>query len=486
MINHVQHLRQGQAQTYNLVIPEEGIDIRFRLTPLEDHEASDYRSTTMIDQRLLGSQPPNLAVIMKATKNGDILTCSRFSNSRDLAGLNLTWHYSLIPSYGDQNVSLATAGSRPRSTQALDAPPELARKSIAEWVAAIPSRGDDPSKPPDPTKESIENSPLAAHHDPTEKPKRRFGRNRKMPALENITEIKDTTFDYTKDDGHINPPACIDPPAKLAASTSSTSKSPSHSVSQSPQADVFSSTPSTQNSTTPNDLLMSEEVALAYPVMIPIPATNCQDTESRTSQASPPPPPPTWVGRKVTSSAENQRPGLLVNSIDTEHPIKQPVSYLAVAKRGTSTVGIRGSSRGRASTRGGRSNQPQPHAGSPDRAQTNWTAPEATRKASEPKSKATVPTHPTVGQTVQPQKSSAAQRVNNDPSRPDSSTVIQLLQVAKGLGGILKMEVEIGRILVKTDRIQPTNVYNAWSSIFGLGTETIFTNRWVAHRPPIK
>ncbi|KAI4226842.1 MAG: hypothetical protein L6R36_002887, partial [Xanthoria steineri] len=186
------HLRQVQAQAYNLVIPEEGIDIRFRLTPLEDPEASDYRSTTMIDQRLLGSQPPNLAVIIKATKNGDILTCSRFSNSRDLAGLNLTWHYTLIPSYGDQNVSLAVAGTR--STQAVDAPPpELARKSIAEWVAAIPSRGDDPSKPPDPTKESIENSPLAAHHDPTEKPKRRFGRNRKMPALENITEIRDTT-----------------------------------------------------------------------------------------------------------------------------------------------------------------------------------------------------------------------------------------------------------------------------------------------------
>ncbi|KAI4224510.1 MAG: hypothetical protein L6R36_004602 [Xanthoria steineri] len=222
---------------------------------------------------------------------------------------------------------------------------------------------------------------------------------------------------------------------------------------------------------------MSEEVALAYPVMIPIPATNCQDTESRTSQASPPPPPPTWVGRKVTNSAENRKPGLLVNSTDTERPIKQPVSYLAVAKRGTSTVGTRGSSRGRANTGGGRFNQSQPHADSPDRAQTNGTAPEATRKASEPKSKASVPTHPTVGQTVQPQKSSAAQRVNNDLSQPDSSIVIQLLQVAKGLGGISKMEVEIGRILVKTDRIQPTNVYNAWSSIFGVGTETIFTNR---------
>lgn len=497
-----------QPQTYNLVIPEEkGTDVRFRLTPLEDHEASDHRSTTMIDQRLLGSQLPNLAVILVAAKNGAILTCSR--NSRDSARSTHT-SYTLIPSYGDQDIDLAhsTASSQTRSTQAPGALLELAPKSIAEWVAAIPSRGDDPSKPPNP---SIENSPLAwvdgvetANDDTkTSQPKRRFGRNRQKPGLDDITEIEDhgvTTFDYTNDDHHstLTMPLSSkegklsDPSAKLASSTLSTSKTPSHSGSQkSPPADTSSSTPSTQSSTTHHDLLMLAEPALAYPVMIPIsnPATSCHDIGSRTSQASfaQAPPPPAWVRRNVTSQAENQRPGLLVDCADTERPSSQPVSYLAAAKRGTSTVGTRGLSGGPANINHGSNllHQLQPPTSSPDQAQSvNWSAPKTTRRAGKARSKvATVVTHQT-GQTVQLQDN-AVRRVDNNLSQPDDSVVIQLLQLAKGLGGIVRMEVEIGRILVKTDGIQPSksgwaNVYNAWLSIFGLRdgqTETIFTNR---------
>ncbi|KAL8757077.1 MAG: hypothetical protein Q9199_002478 [Rusavskia elegans] len=516
--------RQVQPQTYNLVIPEEeGTDVRFRLTPLEDHEASDHRSTTMIDQRLLGSQPPNLAVILKTAKNGAILTCSR--NSRDSAG-STTWRYTLIPSYGDQDINLAafsykhSTGSQTRSTQAPGALPELAPKSIAEWVAAIPSRGDDPSKPPN---LSIENSPLAwvdgveTGDDDTEtsQPKRRFGRNRKKPGLDDITEIEDhgvTTFDYTNDDHHstltmplsseegkLSSELNLQPDtagshlsAKLASSTLSTSKTPSHSGSQkSPPADTSSSTPSTQSSTH-HDLLMSAEPALAYPVMIPIsnPATNCQDIGSPTPQATSQvsfaqaPPPPAWVRRNVTSQAENQRPGLLVDCADTQRPSSQPVSYLAAAKRGTSTVGTRGLSGGPANVNHGSNllHQLQPPTSSPDQAQSvNWSDPKTSRRARKARSKvATVAT-----QTVQLQDN-AVRRVDNDLSQPDDSVVVQLLQLAKGLGGIVRMEVEIGRILVKTDSIQPSksvrwaNVYNAWSSIFGLGdrqTETIFTNR---------
>ena len=498
------------------------------MTPLSDHEASDQRATTLVDQRLLYGTQPNLAVILKATKSGAILTQSRFIRDSAISSYeNMTWHYSLIPSYGDQGINLDALGSQ---TGAVHPPPQLASTSIDEWIAAIPQTGNDPFKPVDSPKEKHEDlpptwvdGPKTITGDTSILPlKKRFGRNRKKPELDDIAELKaDEEGDLTTNDicphptgelplGSTEGLSLLEVPQQAiitgpglptqVPSTLAVSKTASYSGSpRSPLEDTSSSTPSTHSSTKQSDLLMLEELALAYPVMTPIPASNSQKVRSQASQASETsnspslaPAPPAWVGRNVTSVAENQKPGLLLDT-DTERP-GQPASYLAAAKRGINIRG-RGSSRGRANTRGGRwhtgsslSHQPLAHVESLDQAQqpshqaVGWVVPKpAAHKAKMPKSKGATTT---AGQTIKKVNDAASRQtvVNSNPSQPDDAATIQLLEQAHTLGGLLAMEVQIGRILVQTDSVRPiVKVYNAWSSIFdttnGAKTETIFTNR---------
>ncbi|KAL8657890.1 MAG: hypothetical protein Q9226_001463 [Calogaya cf. arnoldii] len=506
-------LRQSLPQIHNLVIPEDGIDsvVRFRITPLTDYEASDQRSTTLVDQRLLYGTQPNLAVILKAARNGVTLTCSRFipDSSASTTLKDIAWRYTLIPSYGNQDINLAdsmqpTAGSH---TQVYP-PSQLASTSIDKWIATIPHGVDDPCKPVDRTEETTEED----NDTGIAPPKKRFGRNRKKPGLDDIAELEvgeeedlkndDTSLHSTiKSSSELVPhqdtaehglPTQPIQPTQVVSTL--VSKTPSHSGSpMSPLADTSSSTPSTQSSSKHSDLLALEELDLsAYPVMIPVPASYNQQFRSQASEASAfsspslAPPAPAWVQRNVTSQAENKRPGLLIDCGNTERPNGHAVSYVAAAKRGISVRG-RGSSR---ATRGGKWNtastplhQPQPPASISNQAQqpssqvVEWVVPKAAHKAKMPKAKGAT----TAGQTVQKANNAGRQLINSNPSQPDDPATIQLLTQANTLGGLLAMEVQIGRILVQTDSVQTVKVYNAWASIFdttnGAKTETIFTNR---------
>ncbi|KAL8903668.1 MAG: hypothetical protein Q9171_007323 [Xanthocarpia ochracea] len=534
-------LRQNAPQIFNFVNPEVETDIWFRLTSLGDHEANDHRSTTYIDQDLLhGSQPPNLAVILLVTIDGAILTRSRLSDARYpalLPHIEGSWTHASILPYGDQGKDL-TAIDSAQSNILLTLQPITAPRSIAEWVATVSHKGEDPPKPLDQTEDAndvlppslLKRSTLppdswvdgleAAENEniDTTQLKKRFGRNRKKPSLDGIAEI-----DYEKEINNCSlhspskaPPSSGEgksssgliphleiPVPELStklASTLSTTITVSHSGSQkSPVADASSSTPSTQISH--QDLLTSAEATLVYPVMTPIIVKNGRETGPQATEfsidsQSQAVQPSAWVRRNVTSRAENQRPRLLINCVDAETRSDQSTSYLAAAKRGASvSVRPRGSFNGRVKTTDSLSLphklpasgtfENQSHVASYE--SVECAAPKTTTKAREARSK---PFKPPIQQTVGRilHKDNAKRSTTSTNSlQPENPAAVQLLQLANGLGGIVTMGIEIGRILVKTDSIQPskstrwTNVYNAWSSIFdsgdGSGTETIFTNR---------
>ena len=451
----------------------------------------------------------------------------------------MSWTHASILPYGDQGKDLA-ALDLAQSNILLPLQPDAAPRSIAEWVATVSHKGEDPSKPFDQTEDAndvLPPSPLkrstlspdswldgleAAEKEniDTTQLKKRFGRNRKKPGLEGIAEI-----DYEKEINNCSlhspskaPPGFGEgksssgliphleiPVPELStklASTLSTTITGSHSGSQkSPAADTSSSTPSTQISH--QDLLTSAEATLVYPVMTPIIVKNGREngpqaTEVSIDSQSQAVQPPAWVRRNVTSRAENQRPGLLVNCVDAETPSEQSTSYLAAAKRGASvSVRPRGSFNGRVKTTDSLSLphqlqapgtfENQPRVASYE--SSECAAPKTTTKAREARSKPIKPPiRQTVGQILH-KDNARRSTTSTNASQPEHSAAVQLLQLANGLGGIVTMGIEIGRILVRTDSIQPSkstkwaNVYNAWSSIFDSGngstTETIFTNRYV-------
>ncbi|KAL8877478.1 MAG: hypothetical protein Q9198_004513, partial [Flavoplaca austrocitrina] len=462
-------IRQLQPQIFNCVIPEEGTDIRFRLTPLVAHEARDQRSTTLIDQRLLQVNQPILAIILKATKSGSILTCSRSTYDSTISpAKEITWCYASIPSFGDH-----TNSSRDGSNQAYQSISHFAPRSIAEWVAAVPFTGVDPTT----TQKTIENSPTVrvdgSDNVDSSQPKRRFGRNRKKPDLDDITEFVSPEEGTLTSDLIPQPDGTTTDPSAMfnGASTLSTSKSPTDSGSRKspPVANASSSTtPSIQNSKH-HDLLMSADLDLAYPVITPIQACSAQDLRSQASNniVYPASPPPEWVQRNATSLAENQRNALLIGCIDNKRP-KQVPSYAAAAKRGSNT---RGTSHGQGNLRGGPTPSPQPRAptGPWNQAQyTNesveWVVLKTTSKVRKARSDAAI----TTTQAIQKSAPARPTAIPYDPSRHEDLITIQLLQQAKNVSGIVKMEVEIGRILIKTDSIQPKA---------GPKPETIFTDR---------
>ncbi|KAL8975963.1 MAG: hypothetical protein Q9205_007943, partial [Flavoplaca limonia] len=203
---------------------------------------------------------------------------------------------------------------------------------------------------------------------------------------------------------------------------------------------------------------MSADLDLAYPVMTPIQALNARDLRSQASIGYPASPPPEWVQRNATSLAENQRNALLIDCIDNKRP-KQVPSYAAAAKRGSNT---RGSSHGQGNMRGGPSTYgptPSPQPRAPTNESVEWSIPKTTSKVRKARSNTTIQAN---------QKSAPARptAIPYDPSRHEDLTTIQLLQQAKNVSGVVKMEVEIGRILIKTDSIQPRPK-----------PETIFTER---------
>ncbi|KAL8768683.1 MAG: hypothetical protein Q9209_005101 [Squamulea sp. 1 TL-2023] len=513
-------LYQIQPQTYNVVNQEDERNIRFRLTSLAEHEARDQRATTIIDQRLLqGSQQP-LAVILMTSNTGDRLTCSRSIHSCSPATLqyDVSWPYGLINPYGSQ--------TGPSHDTTVHSPgPDLAPKSIAEWVATIQYDTEDPSKPLE-IKEPIETLPTrwvdaleadGTDNNETSLPKKRFGRSRKKPGLDDITEIEDNKeVDHTDDRSLYSTPNALLSSAEgrpllstgliphleistQLASVTSISKTPSHSGSQrSPQGDTSSSIPSTHISDN-QDLLMLTELELAYPVITPNLAIQNHKAHPQTSRASDhlqsqAKQPPAWVRRNVTSQAENQKPRQLIDCGESQPPNREATSYLAVAKRGISAA-QKPRGLGRASPRGQFNNsstlsrrqqaptnsESQAYIASHQSAQ--WAAPEVIPKA-KPKLRSIANPKATQQLASENIHGNAAKEQNNDV---EVLTIIQTLRSAGILDGTATMEVEIGRILIKHSSVQPNksnswaHVYNTWSAIFdspnGKETETIFTNR---------
>ncbi|KAL8730614.1 MAG: hypothetical protein Q9166_003927 [cf. Caloplaca sp. 2 TL-2023] len=534
-------LRQASPQIHNFVNLENEIDVLFNLIPLAEHEASDHRSTTFITSNLPQlSRPPHLAVLLMARKSGAIITQPRSCVDHEgaiLSHYKHTWLYDSIPPYGDQEINFEALESRKSETQrkttsnesSLPLPEgqlriassELAPKTVEEWVATTPHTGVDPFEPLDSIREAdtkvkpewVDTLEASEQEDiDAPQPKKRFGKSRKKPGLQDVDDMEydkhvkvmDADVEHA---ANLSLQSTLKAPLSSAdgrslsglipylknhmpnpsAPTLSSLKTLSHSDGQRSPPSETPSIPSTQNSTLPQDLLTGVEQALVYPVMTPITAMNGADISSQSPKASIAPQsqphslPPAWLWRNVTAGAENKKSALLIGCVEVERPVCPPATYLEAAKRGAgATRRARGSPRTRGNTRGriyqglALSNQPQSlsTSGRHDYQTTTQTAPKTAPKT---------PRQAT-GRTLH-QDTTKRQVDTANELKAVSSAVVQLLQLGERQGGVMELEVDIGRILFRNDSFTNRRVIlsNVWSSVFeprgAKKMETLFTNR---------
>ncbi|KAL8683013.1 MAG: hypothetical protein Q9186_001008 [Xanthomendoza sp. 1 TL-2023] len=532
-------LRLVPPQIHDFVNSEDETNIRFYLTSLNEQEASDHRSTTLIDATLLRqlSKPFSLAVILMTTGNGTIITEPRFRDSM-LSHFEDSWQYALIEPYGDQDVNClalesTTLGTHVKpDTSPKNVPPletQIAPKTVEEWVATTLHTAEDPFKPlepvEDPTSQLV---PVPSRVDVIEAdidegndasgasgPKKRFGKIRKKPALQDIDDIQhnldigDANHGPTDAQSLQPKPSSAENSAEDAlsseliphsesilpdtlvqvASTLSSSKAPSHSGSQ------LSPKPSTQNSS--QDLLTGAGVVITYPVITPTPISQCRTTLSGTStntaasQAQARPLPPVWLSRNATAKAENGRPGLLIDAGPTAYAPR--ADYLAAAKRGNGadaasrSKGPQGgrAQGGRAQSRGGicgvsaLTNRPQPFPRSENQFHEAKAAHQQVQTTHHN-------TRQVIGRTLH--QITAKHPIDRaDSPKVVESIVVQLLNSAERHNTRVRVGVEIGRLLITADSIEPTSsprgciLFSSWSDIFTSRgrskTDTIFTSR---------
>ncbi|KAL8944989.1 MAG: hypothetical protein Q9211_000422 [Gyalolechia sp. 1 TL-2023] len=273
------------------------------------------------------------------------------------------------------------------------------------------------------------------------------------PELTNLQNLIDVSSDE-------NPLPC-------AIATCSSSGTRSHGASQkSTLLQVRSGTPSTHVSAHPKDLLAGQEESINYPVMDQAPSIHGPSMPPDSSQASAASDfqsnsgTPRWLKQNPTSRASNEMKGLRLIAADGDRrPAMPQSSYLEAAKRGA--VRARGVQRGRAGPRGRVYRGMAP------------TFSERLQSSSEVQSRQVFRTmhqkmaKPSIGQA--------------GLLKGIESATAQLLQSVRAFEGVVKLEVEIGRIFVKgeSNAMGRTFSFSEWSSVFATQAEnkveTIFS-----------
>ncbi|KAL8842707.1 MAG: hypothetical protein Q9170_000363 [Blastenia crenularia] len=248
------------------------------------------------------------------------------------------------------------------------------------------------------------------------------------------------------------------PPFSIAALSSSGTRSNGASQ-KSTLLGLRSATPSTHVSAAP-DLLTGPAVndapMIDSPFMPPDSSQASVATDHPTYSAT-----PEWLRQNPTTRAsiETKKKSALIDQVEKENEssTSQRISYSAVAKRGA--VGSRGLQRGRARGRIYRG--------------VNISYSERVQSSSEVLSRQV---HQTMNQKMAkpPGQASLLKGIE--------SAAIRLLQSVRAFKGVVTLEVDIGRILIKDENnaIGRTFTFSEWSSVFasqsGSKVETMFTD----------
>lgn len=523
------------------MIVEAELDVSFQIRALDEKETKDQLSTTIIGpKRFQTSKPGYFGVVLMVKKGRAVITRSRTEAANGtittLPDKNC-WQGVQILRHGNQAINFASLDGRntntPSHPESLELPlplpnqilanaattPGPTSKFVEEWVQTTAETKC--IQPFEPIKEPFKGEPLVEPlvesdseeavkgKDARASPmKRRHARNRKKPSAQDDAAIED------EDDASVA--HLIEP--RFTSSEEARSSRPTsyaHSVlhdsdsaratpqlieigveetcqqanncmvqravmSINPNCELLSicdshrSKPPDSRSATDRprkpavvgDLLTQEDSRVAYPVVFPAPAINAPympSTSSRASYASELPAGssvPGWLNRNPTTTASTtRRKGLLLIDDEEAEPAAQPASYLAAAKRGA-----------------GRSRGQPPGRGIAHR--------RAYRGVDPPK------------EGLQPNSEVQSRKVhhtmNQKMAKPDirqasqleafERATVQLLQSANTFRGKVKLEVDIGRILVKAGNgtIGRTFLSSDWSSIFsdrtGNRPETVFTH----------
>lgn len=257
-------------------------------------------------------------------------------------------------------------------------------------------------------------------------------------------------------------------PAPLAIALGSSSGTRSHGASRkSTPLEVRSGTPSTHVSATPKDILDGPEQPISYPVLTQAPsirspvmpptsvqASNASKVQSNSDM-------PVWLKQNPTARASTEKKGARLIAPDEENNVSKPQSsYLEAAKRGA--VRSRGLQRGRAGPRGRVCKALAP------------SCSERVQSGSEVESRQIFHT---MHQKMAKPFISQAYLV-----KETESATAQILQSVRAFKGVVKFEVQIGRILVKDEgnAIGRTFSFGEWSTVFASQAEnkveTLFTH----------
>ncbi|KAL8703503.1 MAG: hypothetical protein Q9201_003313 [Fulgogasparrea decipioides] len=494
----------AQPSIYNFYSSEaEPMGVSFRVLGLGEDETYTQKFTTVIHS--IGSlhlpQLSDFGVVVlvndergMTNKSSSNITKPKTSPlRRDL------WHDAPICPHGKQ----------PREHPRYPFPTEPAPATVAEWIEKTPHTTYDPSKPLKEVNELPANvSPAVVQVNYGSSTgissRKRYTRNRKAPGMPDISEDDSTAlnshaFDLGEDNTQQNlieievdthETEMIPNSTPIADSALSSYQNPSHSDGRgSALPDQRPATPSTMLSAAPQDLLTGAEEPAAKSCLesplTPTPkaakfsasvasprstlltttrsspnspakpacASNPPRKPSRTSKSSSPlqdrHQQPAWMAeRNPNAKAKAAQISLsLIRGMDAV-PNAQPLSYLAAAKQGSARHGTpASSSQVRERLAAGSELQPRRF-------------------------------HKTMNQKM-------ARSIELNIIQATKSAIIQLLQPTRAFRGIVRLEVDIGHILVKNQTLPlqiatgRTFSMNDWSLLFstqGGTTQTVFTH----------
>ncbi|KAL8907588.1 MAG: hypothetical protein Q9207_001325 [Kuettlingeria erythrocarpa] len=506
---------------HEFLIQEELLDT-LQIRALSDREVDDQRSTTLLDPESLASGISSFGVVLMVKKGKAIINMSRSgvtSEATMRCPNKHQWQGIQILRYGNQVISIGSLETDPRSFQSqtqtfrnlqplrthqilanATSSPEFASKFVEEWVqttADVKFSAFEPGKEApheNPPAELAVSEATEDHNAKTSPAKKRHGRNRKKANTKGDAEIED---DEDASVHNANELPFVSSEEAPSSQTTSYTHSWLHGVEglrgegqlidfgtndtkpRSPL--VVQSADIPRVPTMVQDLLTSKDSLAARPVAVPAPAIMMPAVRtpvtapsitspymppqhsSRASNASGPPPrgsTPEWMTQNPTNTAFSTRKKgpLLIDDSPAAPAIPQAVSYVTAAKRGAMQPKAAPRARGRGRLYKGA-------APSNDRIQSN----------SEIQSRQ-------VHRTMNQKMAKPPVRHPNQIEAFEAAT-IQLLQSANTFRGIIGLEVDIGRILIKAGKgaIGRTLLPKDWASVFddrtGNSPETVFINR---------
>ncbi|KAI4087178.1 MAG: hypothetical protein LQ344_006973 [Seirophora lacunosa] len=467
-------LRTKPPRIHEFVIMETEVDVSLQIRAINDSEMQDQQSTTNMGSN--GSRPlafQEYGVVTMNKKGKGIVTLPKVRT------INLH-----TPNQTDPCHPL-----RVRKDIARAAPiPNPGCRFVEEWVETTAETGQ--SHPFEPNKNSVAGELLAGsdvvgtfEETQASAKKRRHGRNRKNPtasvevryenhadvqeALEPRSTPSEQPASYAQDPAHdvqkakteerLRPPGVedtVDLDRLLSLNDRQKSTSP------------CSVGTSAQVSATIPDLLPEDAPQSAYSVHEPAPSIRSPYLPAESSRTShvlgehqPTSSIPGWMKQNPTTGASGIiRGGSFLNTSNAALARPQPISYLDAAKRGA--LSPRGAPRARAAT------------GRVDRVPSEQLQPSTEIHSRQ--------IHRTMNKKMAKPARSPASHLQFEAFELAAS---QLLQSVNVFRGIVDLEVDIGRILIKAGNgaIGRTFLPNGWSSVFNDRAadkpETEFTHR---------